>query len=131
MKTYKDLTKEEKSLVNTITSEAMYLVRENAVGREFVRINMYKDAVLELKKNNETELEICGVHFFSNSKWDDIEKDNQVEIFNFEQDMMKRVEGDGEWTDCDAVQEWLQKADLYITQNVINYLFNSEYENEY
>ena len=124
MKTYNQLTVTEKELVNSILSEAMSLVEENAIGREFIRINMYEDAIQELKEKGETELEICGAHFFSNSQWDDIEKDNQIEIFNFDQDMMEWVEGEGEWTDCDAGHEWLQNADDEITQNIINYLYN-------
>ena len=124
MKTYNQLSVSEKELVNSILDEAYDLVKENAVGTEFVRINMYEDSIKELKEKGETELQICGAHFFSSHQWDDIDKDNQVEIFNFEQDLMEWVEGEGEWTDCDAGQNWLQEANSQLTQNIINYLYN-------
>lgn len=123
MTTYKDLTKEEKVLVNEITNEAIQLVKKNAEGYEFVRINLYLNAIKELTDKGETQLEICGTHFFQGSNSDDIDKSNQFEIFSFDQDSMNWVEGNGEWDDTERGQKWLEDAEKVINQNIIYYLF--------
>ena len=124
MKTYNQLTVSEKELVNSILSEAISLIKEKAEGTQFIRINMYEDAILELKEKGETELEICGAHTFSGSNWDDIDKSNQIEIFSFEQDTFDWVEGGGDWEDTGFGEDFLRNTDEEITQNIINYLYN-------
>lgn len=124
MKTYNHLTVTEKELVNSILSEAISLIKEKAEGSQFIRINMYENAISELKEKGETELEICGAHTFSGSNWDDIDKSNQIEIFSFEQDTFDWVEGGGSWEDTGFGEDFLRNADEEITQNIINYLYN-------
>jgi hypothetical protein len=114
----KTLNQNQKAALEGIVYEAMNLVKENAEGLEFVRINLYEDAKNEIIEKGETELEICGVHFFSNSQWDDIKKENQIEIANFEQDEMNWVEGDGTWKDTQRGEDWLKLMEETITETV-------------
>ena len=121
MKTYTQLTETEKNLIDVIVEEALSLAIEEVKGYNFIRINMYKDAVLELREKGETELKLCGAHTFSASNWDDIDKTNQFEIFNFQQDSMKWVEGGGDWKDTDRGQRYIKEAEYIITENVIKF----------
>ena len=78
----KNLTTTERQAFDTISSEAISVVKDNAEGVEFVRVNLYQDAFEDLLKNGETEKEIVGAHFFTNFQSDDIDKENQNEIGN-------------------------------------------------
>lgn len=118
------LTEKEKLAFNEISSEALSLVRDNAEGVEFVRVNLYEDALNELLEKGETENEICGVHFFTNSQSDDIDKSNQNEIGSFEQDEMDWVEGDGEWTDTERGENWLKQMEENIDEEIRNILIS-------
>jgi len=120
MKTYKDLTKEQKELVNEIVNQAMEIVENEGCGNEFVRINLYPSAV-EAYKKGEKEVELVAAHYFSNSKWDDIDKYDQVEIFSFEQD--PNLEDD--WEDTYYGEKWVYESREAIEETVIDYLFNS------
>lgn len=120
----KNLTTTERQAFDTISSEAISVVKDNAEGVEFVRVNLYQDAFEDLLKNGETEKEIVGAHFFTNFQSDDFHKVNQNEIGNFEQDEMGWVEGDGTWEDTEQGENWLKEMEKSMDEEIYNAIIN-------
>jgi len=115
-----NLTESQDYVFDIINSEAISIVRNNAVGIEFVRVNLYVDALNELLENGETEKEIVGAHFFTSEHSDDIDKSNQIEIHSFMQDEMKWVEGGGSWEDTERGENFLNEAEYAIVNAIIS-----------
>jgi hypothetical protein len=120
----KNLTAKEREIFDTISSEAISVVKDNAEGVEFVRVNLYEGALEELLTRGETEKEIVGAHFFTNFQSDDIDKENQIEIGNFEQDKMEWVEGDGTWEDTERGENWLKDMEKSMDEEIFNAIIN-------
>ncbi len=105
----KNLTETQKKAFNIISREANSLVRENAKGYEYVRIYLYIDAFDELLRNGNTDLEVCGAHFFSGSNYRDIDESNQYEVYAFQQ----ASKPNEDWLHSDYLQD-------IIDENIIN-----------
>ena len=122
----KNLTATERQAFDTISSEAIGVVRDNAEGVEFVRVNLYQDALEELLEKGETEKEIVAAHFFTSFQSDDIDKENQIEIGNFEQDEMDWVEDDGTWEDTERGENWLKNMQERMDEEIYNAIINQK-----
>jgi hypothetical protein len=120
----KNLTTTERQIFDTISSEAVSVVKDNAEGVECVRVNLYQGALEDLLKTGNTEKEIVGAHKFSSSQWDDIDRENQIEIGSFDQDKMNWVEGGGSWEDTEGGAQWLKDMEKSMDEEIYNAIIN-------
>lgn len=114
-----NLTTSEREVFNLISTEAIDIVKDNADGCEFVRINLYQDALSDLLEKNETSKEVIGAHFFTTFQSDDINKENQIEIGNFQQEELAE-----DWDQTITGENWLRKMEEELDEEIFNAIIN-------